>query len=197
MEDEGTALPTESDTTFSHTYKAITKRHELTYLELYSGIGGWGLALHEACQRVSGRNEIQLHRVAALDRSDIANQVFQYNCSSCSSSSSNNKTSSIEKLTISQLESAHRADVWIMSPPCQPYTRNNDSVGKESGDLTDETDKRSASLLHLCRLLGNTKEYSEDALPRLILMENVIGFESVRLLLVLPKQRSFLCLACV
>ena len=55
-----------------------------------------------------------------------------------------------------------------MSPPCQPHTRQHANQQQEKDD------PRSKSFLHLCGLLG---EMEEDALPSLILLENVVGFE--------------------
>ena len=58
----------------------------LNYLEFYSGIGGWGLALQQACKDVSSRNEFQnsdmtfkVNRLAAFDHSDLANSVLAHN----------------------------------------------------------------------------------------------------------------------
>lgn len=57
------------------------------------------------------------------------------------------------------------ADVWLLSPPCQPYTRG--------GKRLDMKDPRAAGLLHLLRLLLEL----EDT-PRMLFLENVRGFES-------------------
>jgi len=73
----------------------------------------------------------------------------------------------IERLTLSTLTS-HSADIWCMSPPCQPHTRQHTNQSNEKDD------PRSASFLHLCELLG---DMDEDVLPELILLENVVGFE--------------------
>ncbi|CAE7946037.1 TRDMT1, partial [Symbiodinium sp. KB8] len=56
------------------------------------------------------------------------------------------------------------ADVWLMSPPCQPFTR--------SGKRKDHEDDRSRGLLHLVSLLPEMHHP-----PHRILLENVIGFE--------------------
>jgi tRNA (cytosine38-C5)-methyltransferase len=57
-----------------------------------------------------------------------------------------------------------------MSPPCQPHTRQHSNNGEE-----DLHDPRSASFLHLIRLLS---KMSSETLPQLIVLENVVGFES-------------------
>jgi site-specific DNA-cytosine methylase len=76
----------------------------------------------------------------------------------------------IESLSISSLTRVP-VKVWLMSPPCQPYTRNNEH-------MTDEADPRSTSFLHLCSLLANP-DFSVDKLPKLICLENVVRFEEV------------------
>ena len=56
-----------------------------------------------------------------------------------------------------------------MSPPCQPHTRqhSNQQAGLE--------DPRSKSFLYLCQLI---EAMAEEKLPKLILLENVVGFET-------------------
>lgn len=56
------------------------------------------------------------------------------------------------------------ADIWTMSPPCQPYTR----IGLQQGS----EDARAKSFLHLLKVLGEMKNK-----PTYILVENVKGFE--------------------
>jgi site-specific DNA-cytosine methylase len=178
----------------------------LTYLEFYSGIGGWGYALEHACRSIvqgesddGGGLRLRARLLAAYDHSDFCNAVFHHNHRSSSpppppppppSSSSSRDNSPkrrrkkagdgrgggdntrprqtpIERLTLSELES-HAADVWCMSPPCQPHTRQHANQHLESEDA------RSRSFLHLCRLL---RDMDDETLPKLILLENVVGFE--------------------
>lgn len=72
-----------------------------------------------------------------------------------------------------------RADVWTMSPPCQPYTR----LGLQHGSQ----DPRSKSFLHLLTVLDTMVHP-----PSYILVENVKGFETSdsRNLLVNQLQKS-------
>ena len=183
-------------------------RIALTYLEFYSGIGGWGYALEHACRSIvqgesdDGGLKLRAQLLAAYDHSDLCNSVFYHNHRSSTpplslsppppSSSSiddspkrrkkNNdrrrggdkngdyarpRQTPIERLTLSELE-AHGADVWCMSPPCQPHTRQHTNQHLESKDA------RSQSFLHLCQLLC---DMDDEALPKLILLENVVGFE--------------------
>ena len=101
-------------------------------VEFFSGIGGWSFALKHSCESV----EV----VAAYDINPIANKVYQLN--------HNIKPhhKSIEKLSAKELQSFN-ADVWLMSPPCQPHTRNNTS------EKRDVLDPRSNAFLHLLEML--------------------------------------------
>jgi len=157
------------------------KSLNLTYLEFYSGVGGWTLALNEAKKRINRKRDIhmtlQLQRLAFFDHSNLCNHVFQYNFSSsqghnisCANDSEKEvKPMAIEKLTIGQLEQ-YKASIWVLSPPCQPHTRQH------SNQNQDLQDPRSRSFLHICSLL---EKLTLDTLPKLIFLENVIGFEKV------------------
>lgn len=138
------------------------KQDTLSYIEFYSGIGGWTMALEEAVCRLSKEDVIrnQPSRIAALDHSDLCTKVFEHNFGA------DRKAFRIERLTLEQME-AWNANIWFMSPPCQPHTRQHSNQEK------DLDDPRSTSFLHLCRMLSQLNN-----LPSLILCENVIGFES-------------------
>jgi hypothetical protein len=245
------------------------KNTTLTYLEFYSGVGGWSFALKEACKNVnqwlllkkdgdddndgdndskptgtstststSGTNNISFSTkcLGAYDHSDLCYKVFHHNfpemknpllLSSCVSSSvdavadkknvecdNNNrcdnndndnstcmsinkstgtkpkrpkkkkqkmtksqfeKPISIEKLTKKQIELI-KADIWMMSPPCQPHTRQH------TNQKEDVDDPRSKSFLHLCDLISTMEV---ESLPKIILLENVIGFENVSVLMLM------------
>ena len=58
-----------------------------------------------------------------------------------------------------------RADLWTLSPPCQPHTTTRGAHQK------DDMDKRSMGFQHMIHLLSSC----EDP-PRHILLENVKGF---------------------
>ncbi|CAG8583482.1 8952_t:CDS:2 [Paraglomus brasilianum] len=58
----------------------------------------------------------------------------------------------------------HNANCWLLSPPCQPYTRG--------GKLLDDKDNRAKPLLHLIELLPQLR-YP----PKFIFVENVLNFE--------------------
>lgn len=136
---------------------------ELSYVEFYSGIGGWTMALEEAIGRIHER-KFHLRRIAALDHSDLCTKVFEHNFGS------DPKSFAVERLTLQQVEE-WKASVWVMSPPCQPHTRQHSN---QSEDLKDP---RSASFLHLVDLIRKMKV---ECLPSLICLENVVGFETSR-----------------
>ncbi len=77
-------------------------------LELYSGIGGLAAALADA------RPNAQV--VAALDINHLARRVYEANFPHPTIGAL------IEFLPREQFQ-AWRADLWWMSPPCQPFTR--------------------------------------------------------------------------
>lgn len=147
----------------------------VTFVEFYAGVGGWRMALAQALQRCAPKR--RLEQLAALDHSDLCLKVLEHN------SPSKNRTVSIERLTLKQLEE-WEAMVWCMSPPCQPHTRQHEN---QQQDLVDP---RSRSFLHLCNLLEQMKE---SKLPRLLLMENVVGFEAVSLRPATTLRRLALC----
>ena len=61
--------------------------------------------------------------------------------------------------------SKHNADVWLMSPPCQPYTVLNENA-------KGHTDPRATSFHHLFFTLLPQLQ------PQYILIENVAGFKA-------------------
>ena len=188
----------------------------VSYVEFYSGIGGWTAALEEAAEAVTIG---PCQRLAALDHSDLCHAVLQHNYPSIRThnddtpgetqtttpkrkrtmshngtngkdDNDNNDTTvgktgtkrklvvqkkpppmAIEKLSLRQVQEWD-ATIWVMSPPCQPHTRQH------SNQDQDLDDPRSRSFLHLCDLL---QDMDKATLPRLIFLENVVGFEKVRL----------------
>lgn len=98
--------------------------------------------------------DFQFRVVAAFDVNEVANEVYGFNCKlinaedytpimkedkSSSKSLKKQRTSlipsamSIEKLTVPMLD-ALAADIWVMSPPCQPHTRNNRTTKRDTSD---------------------------------------------------------------
>ncbi|EGN91799.1 hypothetical protein SERLA73DRAFT_118184 [Serpula lacrymans var. lacrymans S7.3] len=124
-------------------------------LEFYSGIGGLHLALSRSL------------------RSGSVIQAFDWDQTACKVYAENYGFKLISKVDISSLSAldlaSYRADIWLLSPSCQPYTVLNPSRKGAS-------DPRAASFLHLIEdvLPELARQYSR---PRYILIENVAGFE--------------------
>lgn len=125
---------------------------KLRTVEFFSGIGGWRCALE--------LSTCEYEIVSAFDINTLANDCYSFNF--------NQKPSSvlIESVPVSVLDKLE-ADIWVMSPPCQPYTRNNTT------NTRDSLDKRSSAFMHLTNALLEIKN-----LPKYILLENVVGFET-------------------
>ncbi|KAI8967943.1 S-adenosyl-L-methionine-dependent methyltransferase [Mycotypha africana] len=119
-------------------------------LEFFSGIGG----LHYALKIANLNAEV----IRAFDVNSIANKVYEYNFGLAPS----NKT--IDQLSIKDIDSC-RAECWLLSPPCQPYTTG--------GRQLDIEDNRAKPLLHLIDLLPKLTVH-----PDYIFLENVKNFES-------------------
>lgn len=115
---------------------------QLTAVEFFSGIGAFAYAAR--------RHDIQV--IAAFDQSEEANYVYHHNFEL--------KPSARNLDTISG-SSIPQADMWWLSPPCEPYTIR--------GKQRDELDTRARSLARLIELLPK-------CLPNLVLLENVRSF---------------------
>jgi hypothetical protein len=122
---------------------------------------GEGERVHQKGEENQGGEEsegVLCFEVAqAFDINTASNQVYQHNFSEHPSSSPSAKC--INSLTRKMLDK-HCADMWCMSPPCQPYTRNNNSCKR------DTADQRANALLHLLLLLREVLHR-----PRYILLE--------------------------
>ncbi|XP_064092956.1 tRNA (cytosine(38)-C(5))-methyltransferase-like isoform X2 [Macrobrachium nipponense] len=121
----------------------------LRILELYSGIGGMHVAAKE-----SG---LLFDIVGSYEINTTALEVYRHNFPKTP------KAYNIMGLTLDNLESLS-PDIIMMSPPCQPFTRQ--------GLKRDVEDTRTSSLLHLIGLLEKLSHP-----PTMILLENVAGFE--------------------
>ncbi|KAH6600972.1 hypothetical protein BASA50_001977 [Batrachochytrium salamandrivorans] len=120
-------------------------------LEFYSGIGGFHAALSKT------------HRpytlVHAFDMNINANAVYAYTHPEVPISTKN-----IGFLTSTELDEL-AADLWLLSPPCQPYSRKGSRRGIQ--------DARADSFVQLLQALMSMK------LPPVgLVVENVFGFEA-------------------
>lgn len=127
----------------------------LRVVEFFSGLGGF----HCSLKKVSDIWKNTLFEVlVAFDINTTANELYNRNFDT------EVRSVSIETIDFEYLESL-KADIWLLSPPCQPYTR--------LGIKRDSEDPRASGLLHLIRAIHNLQ-----SLPRFILLENVVGFET-------------------
>ncbi|KAB0793496.1 hypothetical protein PPYR_13116 [Photinus pyralis] len=118
-------------------------------LELYSGIGG----MHFSFKESGLEGEV----IASVDINQTANLVYGHNFKDTLLLNRN-----IQSLTFEYINSLE-VDTILMSPPCQPFTRN--------GLQRDVNDARTISFMHIINIL-------QELNIRNILMENVKGFES-------------------
>jgi len=124
----------------------------LRILEFFCGIGG----MHYAFEQ-SGMEGVV---VASFDINVNTNLCYQHNF--------NIKpvNTIIDSLKVEKIES-YNANCWLMSPPCQPYTRG--------GKNLDDEDHRAAGLLNLINILPKLNNP-----PKYIFLENVVNFEISR-----------------
>ncbi|KAJ1624184.1 S-adenosyl-L-methionine-dependent methyltransferase [Pavlovales sp. CCMP2436] len=121
-------------------------------LEFFSGIGGLHYALKVA------RPQARVAR--AFDVDDVATRVYSANFGPAASVSATD-VCHLDAVSLNALG----AGLWLLSPPCQPYTRQGLVLGAK--------DKRASGISHLTQLLASP----ELEPPSRFLMENVAGFE--------------------
>ena len=139
--------------------------HEFRCIEFFSGIGGMVFISNPKhyALRATG---IDFKVVASYDVNLNANLCYTHNFGTSPNSRS------IDVLTVNEVERL-KANLWLMSPPCQPFTRG--------GKNLDSDDNRSKALLNLINILENLKNK-----PEYILLENVVNFE-------VSECRNLLC----
>lgn len=99
--------------------------------------------------------------VAAFDINSVANTCYEHNFPTLKVTRVN-----IEHLPIEFYEKK-AWDAWLMSPPCQPFTRG--------GKLLDDEDARSTGFLYLIGIIEKMKNP-----PKYLFIENVLNFEVSR-----------------
>ncbi|KAJ3415420.1 C-5 cytosine-specific DNA methylase [Chytridiales sp. JEL 0842] len=148
-------------------HSPITTKSEIRALEFFSGIGGLHYGL-----------EFSLHQhatvLASFDISPVPNLVGKHNFGKPP------VQYGIDALTAEEID-AYGANCWLLSPPCQPYTRG--------GKKLDDKDPRAKGLLNLINLIK-----ALPIPPQFILMENVKNFEESRsrdLLIAVLAERGY------
>lgn len=119
-------------------------------LEFYCGVGG----LHYSLLRARPDASV----VAAFDVNPHGNDVYEHNFG----------VRPLQRNLLSfpaERIDKFAASLWLMSPPCQPFTRQ--------GHQRDTADGRSQSFLRLLDEMPNLR-----APPTHVLVENVVGFET-------------------
>lgn len=134
------------------------KTNEIIAIEFFSGIGGLHYALRQAFPSNS-------RVIAAFDNNVNANKTYEENFGFMPSNKG------IEQLKIGMLDK--KANAWLLSPPCQPFTQN--------GRLLDDKDPRTLPLLNLITLLP-------EHCPNFIVLENVPGFAESKTRHLLVKE---------
>jgi len=122
-------------------------------LEFFCGIGGFAAAVQDCDVDV----------VCAFDQNLVALEVYRHNFPRHAV-----RSGTIERLSPDDL-AVLPADLWWLSPPCQPY-----SVRGRGADVDDP---RARSLLHLLDLL---RKLPDELRPSALALENVTGFARSR-----------------
>ena len=144
--------------------KAVT----LTCFEFFSGIGGNRIAV-ERCAALLGEQlgiELRVKIVGAVEVNDRAVAVYRENLPKevAGAKTTHLLQKHVEDIDPSLLEGPFGADVWLLSPPCQPFSRQGQQL-----DLEDTRCTGLERIIDLIRSLRN--------LPRVVFVENVRNFE--------------------
>ena len=123
----------------------------LRAVEFYAGVGGFHYGLL--------RSQLPAQVVASFDLNPTANKIYRHNFPN--TAHLNRNICGLSPLDLDRL----RPDIFHISPPCQPFTRQ--------GLRRDQEDHRTDSFFHLMSLIPKL-----SCPPNYILMENVQGFET-------------------
>ena len=148
--EEGASEPPPGPSKRARVDDDATPRH-LRAVEFYCGVGG----LHYSLLRARPDAKV----VAAFDINPNGNDVYEHNFGVRPSQKN------IYGLPVASFDRLD-AGLWLLSPPCQPFTRQ--------GHRKDKDDGRSQSFLRLLREIVPKLR----APPSHVLVENVVGFET-------------------
>ena len=132
-------------------------RKDLIVFEFFSGIGGF----HQALKQI---DKIRIKEIFPFDINPNANEVYKHNfhLSPFVITLDSFYIEQYEELCIKYCNNDEI--LWVMSPPCQPFTRQGNIKGLE--------DKRTDGFKQLLKILKETK-YK----PTYFALENVKNFE--------------------
>ena len=131
---------------------------EISAVELYSGIGGLHCGVSKFNQNLTNQTKIKITH--SFDINQNCNKVYSRNFPETKVTA--RPLDIIKPAEFDNLQ----ADLILMSPPCQPYTRQ--------GNKKDHEDERAQSFLHL---LENVWPEMKSR-PKMMILENVSGFET-------------------
>lgn len=146
----------EEDGTSGDADGAVRCGQTIRVCEFYCGVGVMHAALTR-CARTPGR---AFNVVGAFDINPNACDAYEKNWGARPSQKS---LVSVPMKTLEKLE----ADAWVMSPPCQPFTRQ--------GLKKDVDDGRAESFM---RLVDEMAKMDATQRPKYVFVENVVGFET-------------------
>ena len=144
------------------------RRMTIRVCEFYCGVGVMHAALTR-CARTPGR---AFDVVGAFDINPNACDAYEKNWGARPSQKS---LVSVPMKTLEKLE----ADAWVMSPPCQPFTRQ--------GLKKDVDDGRAESFM---RLVDEMAKMDPARRPKYVFVENVVGFETSKMREILVQALS-------
>ena len=135
----------------------MTEALPIRVAEFYSGIGG----ARTGVEKWAAESNTEIVVVASYDMNDQANRVYE------SVFKHKVRSKGIEHLKIEEIKKC-KADMWLLSPPCQPFT-----LGGGRRSATGDSDNRCKSFTHIVKILS---DLSEESQPRWIIIENVSQF---------------------
>ena len=161
----------------------LQQTNKVIAYEFFSGIGGFHAALKTSCNgRVKKAFEISPKCIKVYLQNFPETKIVK-------------KTIDSLKIVDLQLDDEEDASLflWLLSPPCQPFTRS-----RRSEDAVDDKDNRTTGFLHLIENLltkiCNSKDV-KNRKPDIIFVENVVGYEKsrtrVRVLKILVEQLGY------
>ena len=123
--------------------------------EFFSGIGGFHAALQFACGgKVLKAFEISLKCTATYSKNFPDTKIIKKTIDSLK----------VDDLVFKEALQSNSLFVWLLSPPCQPFTRQ--------GKKGDSDDHRTDSFFHLMHIMSMM-----TSPPQYLMVENVRGFE--------------------